>query len=95
MNTNRYPSTDKHLIEDGGVSPRSYGLIAAAHRLLDEIVPWEARSLRTILRNIHGEPVGASSTERRALTALLNADLVHKVGAGSATKYIYPGQRIR
>lgn len=95
MNTNRYSTTDHYLTEDGGVSARSYAVIAAAHRLLDEIVPWEARSLATILRNIHGEYVGASSTERRALTALLNADLVHKVGAGSATKYIYPGQRIR
>lgn len=86
----------RYLIDAGGLSPRQLATITAAAQILDHVSSHEPVSLSVIVARIKGDPEAkASSTDRRALDALLAAELIAREGGGAATRYSYPGRRVR
>lgn len=84
------------LTEEGGLPKERFASVIAAAQILSEVVPHEARSFREILRRIDCDRDGSPSiTEKRAMAALVRAELVTKEGTAKSTVYRSPGRRVR
>lgn len=69
----------RFLIEDGGLTPRQLSTLTAAAQILEQVSSHEPLSLVQIVgRMREDQDAVPSSTERRALDALLAAELVSR-----------------
>ncbi|CEI49763.1 Protein of unknown function [Propionibacterium freudenreichii] len=85
-----------HLIDDGGLTARQLSTLTAASQILDHVSTDEPLSFAQIVGRIQEDPDAVpSSTDRRALDALLAAQLISRRGGGWMTRYVSPGRRVR
>lgn len=86
----------RYLIEDGGLTARQLSTLTAAAQILDHVSVDEPLSFAQIVGRIQEDPDAVpSSTDRRALDALLAAQLISRRGGGWMTRYVSPGRRVR
>ena len=79
------------LIGKSHLTVYSLTTVGAAAQILAHVVREEDRSLRDLVRLVHGDPeIEPSAAERRAIVALAEAKLVERIGNTASVRFRLP-----